>query len=68
MSELLDGLTADGPAVSPVSARADRLRHNRRSVPALARRFQVLTNADESIAGPPDKRSSSQKVRAAKKA
>ena len=56
MSGLLYDLTADAPVVSPVSARADRLRHNRRSVPVLPRRFQVLTNAGESISGQPDKR------------
>ena len=56
MSGLLYGLTANAPVVSAVSARADRLRHNRRSVPVHPRRFQVLTKADESIAGPPDQR------------
>jgi error-prone DNA polymerase len=56
MSDLLYDLTADSPPVSPVSMRADRLRHNRRSRPVLPRRLQVLTNADESVSGPPDKR------------
>ena len=37
MSGLLYGLTANAPAISPVSARADRLRHNRRSVPVHVR-------------------------------
>ena len=55
MSELLYDLTETGPAVSAVSARADRLRHNRRSSPRLARQMQVLANADETITSPPPK-------------
>ncbi len=56
MSGLLYTLTPNRPAVAPVSARADRLRHNRRSVPVHPRRFQGPAKADESIAGPPDQR------------
>lgn len=55
MSDHLHALTGQGGTVPAISARADRLRHNRRSVPSLSRRLQVLTNADESTAGPPDK-------------
>ncbi|MDG2243321.1 MAG: error-prone DNA polymerase [Rhodospirillaceae bacterium] len=55
VSGLLYELTDQGPSVSVVSARADRLRHNRRSTPVLPRRFQTLSNADESASGPPDK-------------
>jgi error-prone DNA polymerase len=55
VSGLLYELTDQGPPVSAVSARADRLRHNRRSTPVLPRRFQTLSNSDESASGPPDK-------------
>lgn len=55
-SDLLYALTNKSPAMSAISARADRLRHNRRSKPSLSKRMQVLTNADESVSGPPDQR------------
>lgn len=55
MSDHLYALTEQGATVPTISARADRLRHNRRSVPSLSRRLQVLTNADESTSGPPGK-------------
>lgn len=55
MSDHLYALTEQGGTVPAISARADRLRHNRRSVPSVSRRLQVLTNADESVAGPPGK-------------
>lgn len=54
-SGLLYELTERGPAVAAISARADRVRHNRRSTPVLPKRFQTLTNADESVSGPPSK-------------
>lgn len=57
MSDDLYALTEQGGAVPTISARADRLRHNRRSTPSISRRLQVLTNADESVSGPPDIRS-----------
>ena len=66
MSGLLYGLTANAPVVSAVSARADRLRHNRRSVPVHPRRFQVLTKADESMKTkpvPPDQRPGSRRAK-----
>jgi len=56
VSELLYELTDRGPVVSAVSTRADRVRHNRRSTPILPKRFQTLTNADESISGSPNTR------------
>jgi len=55
MSDLLYHLTESGSSVSAVSARADRLRHNRRSTPRLSRQMQVLANADETISSPPAK-------------
>ena len=60
VSGLLYALTDQGPSVSAVSTRADRLRHNKRSTPILPRRFQTLTNTDESVSGPPDKLPKSQ--------
>ncbi len=55
MSDLLYHLTESGSSVAAVSARADRLRHNRRSTPRLSRQMQVLANADETISSPPAK-------------
>lgn len=54
MSEHLYALTEQGAAVPTISARADRLRHNKRSVSSLSRRLQVLTNADEGAGSPAD--------------